>query len=660
MENLSPRCGFKPFLRNTDNFHKYYNNLISLNRIPSLNQSQFFKSLSSIKNIENNNDNKKSINNDSIFKQNKINKNLSTIFNRNSNNKIRIKPFIKEKMICKDILTKCKSSLFFNFNKNSKISFSKKILRNSDLNASDGEKTSLSYIINFFNDYEKEFFPDIDYSNLNYNEYEIYKDKYIYENLIKDKINYFKNNENENRTIKLEKNFHYGKNKNEIKLTLDSLYITFKEMSTSNNLNDSIFKFNFPFSLLPIFYYKGFETFIKFLSAIIKIENNFEKIIFQEEKIIEALNNIKDFQTPKNEDVEKEKLNNFLNDLKIKKEKHTDLRPPILKRNKNFLKFNKFIFFWITNSKTYIVTIILPCIHLNILENKILINHFIDYELLFYLYKRNFLNWDYFIIKYLSGYAKFRNIFQKLGSNININNISFFLKEPKTKINSFSEEILINIYTDLFNKNQIIQFKSFFIIVNLIDLHFHQRKIYHIYFNFYQYVKLYEISKYASKIFFLIKFLEINCEMHTLNFNFKEFDEFNIRDWMSNIKKFSDVSLKKRTSNEKLYREFDLFSKRIEVTFKKPGWSIIRLEDKKEDIRTWEIGKELEKEFINSIIDSGSDSWTNLLNGCLKRLNEPVPILPKISKKNHRKKLNLYYNDSSLNIRKSNSRFSKA
>ena len=154
--------------------------------------------------------------------------------------------------------------------------------------------------------------------------------------------------------------------------------------------------------------------------------------------------------------------------------------------------------------------------------------------------------------------------------------------------------------------------------------------------------------------------MEINCEMHTLNFNFKEFDEFNIRDWMSNIKKFSDVSLKKRTSNEKLYREFDLFSKRIEVTFKKPGWSIIRLEDKKEDIRTWEIGKELEKEFINSIIDSGSDSWTNLLNGCLKRLNEPVPILPKISKKNHRKKLNLYYNDSSLNIRKSNSRFSKA
>ena len=107
--------------------------------------------------------------------------------------------------------------------------------------------------------------------------------------------------------------------------------------------------------------------------------------------------------------------------------------------------------------------------------------------------------------------------------------------------------------------------------------------------------------------------MEINCEMHTLNFNFKEFDEFNIRDWMSNIKKFSDVSLKKRTSNEKLYREFDLFSKRIEVTFKKPGWSIIRLEDKKEDIRTWEIGKELEKEFINSIIDSGSDSWTNFL-----------------------------------------------
>ena len=66
---------------------------------------------------------------------------------------------------------------------------------------------------NFFNDYEKDFFPEIDYSNLEYNEKEIYKDKSVYENLIEEKIKYYKNNKNENFTTELKKIFHYGKQK---------------------------------------------------------------------------------------------------------------------------------------------------------------------------------------------------------------------------------------------------------------------------------------------------------------------------------------------------------------------------------------------------------------------------------------------------------------
>ena len=58
--------------------------------------------------------------------------------------------------------------------------------------------------IDFFDDYKKDFFPNADFSKLEYNEKEIYRDKSIYEKLIKEKIDFFRNNENENHTIKFE------------------------------------------------------------------------------------------------------------------------------------------------------------------------------------------------------------------------------------------------------------------------------------------------------------------------------------------------------------------------------------------------------------------------------------------------------------------------
>ena len=72
-------------------------------------------------------------------------------------------------------------------------------------------------------------------------------------------------------------------------------------------------------------------------------------------------------------------------------------------------------------------------------------------------------------------------------------NKSIFLKEPKTKINTFAKETLFNIYTDKFYNNHIILFKSFYVIINFIDDKFLYEKIYNIYFSFLQYLKLYEI-----------------------------------------------------------------------------------------------------------------------------------------------------------------------
>ena len=170
-------------------------------------------------------------------------------------------------------------------------------------------------------------------------------------------------------------------------------------------------------------------------------------------------------------------------------------------------------------------------------------------------------------------------------------------------------------------------FKSFYIIIKYLDTNYDCEKDYHIYFTFYQYVKLYQIEKYSNKIPFLIKFLEINNETHTLNFNYEKYDEFDIDVWLNNMKTFSIKSLSNETKEEQLYREFDLYTKKVHIEFKKPEWSIIKFESDKEIIKTWEIGKELEIELVDSILYGSSKSWTKMLNECLKKVNEPVPIL---------------------------------
>ena len=639
MINNTYRYSFKKIIKDTDSFHNYYNNLKLKKNLPLIHKSQSINSLFSKKDEENDNYNK-----DNNTELNNVN-----IYNRYSKfsiNKIILKPIEKRKFIYRNLLNQCMSPLFFQLSRNKSLP---KKLKSLDINSSIEPKSKINCNINFFEDYEKGFFPDIDYSNLNYNENQIYISKSIYENLIKEKVKYFQENKNENVTVQLEKKFYYGKNKKEIDLVFESLTISFSDMCLPQ---DKCFKIDFPFALLPVFYYKGFEAFIKFLSVVIKIENNFEKITFHEEKIIEALNDLEDYQIKKEED---KKIDSEYMDKENDNSIH--LIPPFLKRSNNNLNYSYYIFFWVSNIRTFVVKITLPCISLNIIDNKIVINHFIDYELLFYLYKRNFLNWEYYIIKNLSNYSKFRNIFQQIDSISKMYNIKTFLKEPKTRINSFSQELLFNIYTDQFNTNQIIKFQSFYITIKYINKMLEQQKKYYIHFSFYQYVKFYEISKYYCKIFFLSNFLQYNDELKKLNFNFSAFDEFDIKAWIGNIHKFSGENIQNNIYDDAYYREFDLYPKKIIIEFIKPKWSVIRLIKRNEITRTWEIGKELEKDFIDSIVESSSDSWTNLLNECLKKLNEPVPLIPKIAIKKKTKKRGNRSNINSANDkRKSNSK----
>ena len=416
--------------KKTNYFNKYYNNSIKKN---------ILLNLKPIKNLSNSNKKKTDYN------------------NNNNNKKLILKPalisFNKIKFLnIKKISIKDNVMLLlsnYNLNLNKGFSRNRTSIFEIDKNISKLskprslkelysrhlklKKNFSSFNINFFNDYEKDFFPDIDYSNLEYNEHEIYKDKSVYENLIKEKINYFKNNKNENYTTELKKTFHYGKHKKEINLTLNSLILTLDDMMASQKVNNSSLKIDFPFALLPIFYFKGSDSFQKFLAMVMKVENNFEKIIFDNNLVSAALNNIKDYQLEPNKNVDfnfnleyKDLSYKMERKSKIKEIKSISLRPLKLQKNNDFLNFNSFIFFWITNLRNFIAKLNLPCITLKIPEFRITINHYLDFEFLFFLYKKNFDSWEYYTIKYLSSYSKFRSIFQQLGSYMKISNKTIF------------------------------------------------------------------------------------------------------------------------------------------------------------------------------------------------------------------------------------------
>ena len=183
------------------------------------------------------------------------------------------------------------------------------------------KRNNSSNMIGTFDEYEKDFFWDIDYSNLTYDENEIFRDKNKYDNIVKERVNYFKKTKNENQTYFLEKKFNYKDNK-KITLSLTSMTIQFEDFAT-NETNDNL-KINFPFALLPIFYYRGIETFQKFLSTILKFEDNYKKIKVDEEAIYIYLNNLKDFEDDYVNEFENKIYflnNNDENEKKTKKKK---------------------------------------------------------------------------------------------------------------------------------------------------------------------------------------------------------------------------------------------------------------------------------------------------------------------------------------------------
>ena len=117
------------------------------------------------------------------------------------------------------------------------------------------------------------------------------------------------------------------------------------------------------------------------------------------------------------------------------------------KTKNNDISFSTYEYFWITNNKSYILTIDMPLITLSVPSHKSEVKKYINYELLFYLYYNKFVMWDFYIIKFLSTYKNFRYFLEGINSIPERKNIFFYITKPKPKKNIFTNYELTSILT---------------------------------------------------------------------------------------------------------------------------------------------------------------------------------------------------------------------
>ena len=543
---------------------------------------------------------------------------------------------------------------------------------------------------------------------------------------------YENKNEIQNNEIKKEKIYEWGKNKRKIILTLNSLNIKIKEISENDTIeniihkdkvkNKTCFEYNLPIYLLPLFYFKGYEKFKLFLLSFIHFDEEKQKFEINENipKIINILlKSCKDVKIKKDNEDESENIENVLqpvdfkkNTLNSKVEKKSSkmvsiLKPlaksmnfgmallqnqlfagtnvdiiakkklkrtkfnlyPKEKKNIDYINYSNFKFFWNTSNKMFSINIEMPLITFIVPSYNIVVKEYINYELLFYLFKLNFDSWDFYVIKYLSSFKLFRILLSQLTAIKPKKNMSLYLGKYKNKYFENTDYKIINIITSDFltennkvkkqpklfdfkklkfkinktndnndeknkenikndinenkiedkkeenkniikdednnekgkedkisqnnkkneeqkidrndnmrkesinpirteemrksiqtlntinessldnknnnitdnkiQKNSILEQKCFVALVTLTNLEKTISNEYTIHFNYYQFTKFKSMEKYMKKTTFLIKFLNINYEKSTINFDYEALNDFDEMKWMNEVEKYN-------------------------------------------------------------------------------------------------------------------------
>lgn len=243
-----------------------------------------------------------------------------------------------------------------------------------------------------------------------------------------------------------------------------------------------------------------------------------------------------------------------------------------INNRKEINQYDEYEFIWETIDKTFLVNIQMPLIYFNYKNLKEEIATYCDKSLFLYMYKNNFINWDFYSLNFLFSLKLFRkrilqnyslaknniilpkhNLEHNLYGNKFLKNLN---KKTEIRINSSSSNIkskidnngevmivnkdknkiynMINdnnesyvfFYTDEFHQNTLIKVYSYIISIDYDKLNPKIRWKYVL--NFKLMKLLNEISKYEPLETFLPKITKTDFQNGTLSIDFSVFNEFNI------------------------------------------------------------------------------------------------------------------------------------
>ena len=270
----------------------------------------------------------------------------------------------------------------------------------------------------------------------------------------------------ENPTTVLESTFEDA-NMSQIYLKLTSMQISFIpiiQRKRSERRKKIVMKF--PFAYLFLFYYDDIEFFKYILMTVISFKNNYTEVEFDENKMYEFIKrNFSSMSTQhdiNNDDMSlsshcyyhhqqasssssprksmssllplrKNLFNkgkrgstsyiNYNNVLNLSsqvepKTKPNTKRTLVHNSERTYKKFfyNKYTFTWLTPEVNYNVVITTPHVYFEYENCKNPILRYIEKELMMYLYERNFMNWDYYIMCYLFSIKRFRVFIENINS----------------------------------------------------------------------------------------------------------------------------------------------------------------------------------------------------------------------------------------------------
>ena len=517
------------------------------------------------------------------------------------------------------------------------------------------------------------------YNDCEYNEKKIFNNLKNHESFLRNKLVFMKvTNENRLNTTSTLKHTFTHKRYGRIDLILNSVSIEVKKLNEEKN--KEILSTKIPFDFTPSVYLSNFEELKQIIVGLIKynfnnnsleFNNNYFEIywpnIFNDNgEIIHYRDIFKSFRNyiVKNEFntstlevkdsfykyFKKYHLDNELNEYdkldfkNIFDPKYTNVESKKYEKQIFHSSITHFEIELSVNNEQYIINITMPHIILKFMKFKKNIVEYIDKELFIYCLEQKFINWDFYMTRYLFSLKNFRKFIQiLLSKNIDLSKTSVNFNNRNNKYDYFFNHLYYEIvnnylcYTLNYNPSTINKaskndfsysfiltdikthknnlFKIFPYIIYIYNPLIHEKNIFSFHFTLYQMKILFYVSKKERLESFILKLIQENKKTKTLDLDYSYFEIF--KNFKSNeIEKYLDMIEKRNNLTDGNKMSINSY----QVYVLKPHFESIQLkdEDKIKDIKEQRMmwlssSHNLSDKLINLLINDEIEKWPEII-----------------------------------------------